>query len=120
MTVSMKQVEKLHFHKKKVEVQERHHPLKFYSSSGSIIIISLQIPCARFSHLNMFYCLAKRSDKGVNVISSFCDKYHTSEDELRTALTKTNHLIEDLLKKKPSLISDCLQKEALESIDPGT
>lgn len=72
-----------------------------------------------FSSFQYCYCLAKRSNRGVSLILSFCDKYHTSEDELRSALEKTNHLIEDLLKKKPSLISNCLEKEALDSIDPG-
>ncbi|KAF3342008.1 retinoblastoma-related protein [Carex littledalei] len=45
--------------------------------------------------------VAKKSDKGINVISSFCNKYHTSEDELRSTLVKMNHLVENLLKKKP-------------------
>jgi retinoblastoma-like protein 1 len=68
----------------------------------------------------MACCLAKKSDKGSSVISSFCNKYHMSEDELRTTLVKMNHLIENLLKKKPSPTSDCVKKEALDFIDPGT
>lgn len=68
----------------------------------------------------MVYSLAKKSDKGIDVVSSFCNKHNTSEDELRSTLEKTNRLIENLLKKKPSPISDYLEKEALDSIDPGT
>ena len=83
-----------------------------------IVPSDLIIPLCLFSHFNMVCCLAKKSDKGINVISSFCNKYHTSEDELST-LVKMNHLRENLLKKKPSPISDCLQK-ALDLIDPGT
>ena len=32
----------------------------------------------------------KKSDQGVNLIASLCEKYHTSEDELSKALEKTN------------------------------
>lgn len=63
---------------------------------------------------------AKKSEKGVNLIASLCEKYHTSEDELSKALETTNTLIMDILKKKPcSAASEC-QKDHLSFIDPGT
>ncbi|KAJ3681300.1 hypothetical protein LUZ60_015789 [Juncus effusus] len=60
---------------------------------------------------------AKRSEKGVNLISSLCNKYHTSEDELTDALEKTNKLITDLLKKNPCPISN-FPEELLNFINP--
>ncbi|KAJ4778883.1 Retinoblastoma-related protein [Rhynchospora pubera] len=84
-----------------------------------LVILTMHMPTQirnfRFAHSSLF---AKRSEKGVNVIASFCDKYHTSEEELRSYFERTNHLIEELLKKKPSPISHHLEKEALDSIDP--
>nr|CAD1839013.1 unnamed protein product [Ananas comosus var. bracteatus] len=59
----------------------------------------------------------KKSDKGVNLLASLCEKYHTSEDELRRALEKTNNLIVDILKKNPRLASE-FQKDTLDFIDP--
>ncbi|XP_029122241.1 retinoblastoma-related protein isoform X2 [Elaeis guineensis] len=50
---------------------------------------------------------AKRSNKGVNLLASFCDKYHTSEDELKRMMEKTNKLITDILKKKSCPASEC-------------
>ncbi|XP_008797098.2 retinoblastoma-related protein-like isoform X2 [Phoenix dactylifera] len=52
-------------------------------------------------------CFVKRSDKGVNLLASLCDKYHTSEDELRRMVEKTNELITDILKKQPCPASEC-------------
>lgn len=61
----------------------------------------------------------KKSDRGVNLIASLCEKYHTSEDELSKALEKTNTLIMDILKKEPrSAASEC-QQDNLSFIDPG-
>ena len=60
----------------------------------------------------------KKSDQGVNLIASLCEKYHTSEDELSKALEKTNTLIMDILKNKPCSASEC-QQESLSFIDPG-
>ncbi|XP_078175656.1 retinoblastoma-related 1 isoform X1 [Carex rostrata] len=84
-----------------------------------LVLLTMHMPVHlrtfRFSNASLF---AKKSDKGIDVVSSFCNKHNTSEDELRSTLEKTNRLIENLLKKKPSPISDYLEKEALDSIDP--
>ena len=60
----------------------------------------------------------KKSDQGVNLIASLCEKYHTSEDELSKALEKTNTLIINILKNKPCSASEC-QQDNLSFIDPG-
>ncbi|KAF2302920.1 hypothetical protein GH714_011041 [Hevea brasiliensis] len=48
----------------------------------------------------------KKDDKGVDLLASLCNKYETSEDELRKTMEKTNNLIADILKKKPCLASE--------------
>ncbi|KAJ0973519.1 hypothetical protein J5N97_021478 [Dioscorea zingiberensis] len=59
---------------------------------------------------------AKKSDKGVNILASLCDYYHTCEDELRSMMDKVNNLIVDILKKKPHIASEC-KAENLDHID---
>lgn len=54
--------------------------------------------------------LFMRNDKGVDLIASLCNIYHSSEDELRKTMEKANNLIVDILKKKPRLASDCKAK----------
>ncbi|KAG8048109.1 hypothetical protein GUJ93_ZPchr0008g13043 [Zizania palustris] len=61
---------------------------------------------------------AKKSDKGVNLIASLCEKYHTSEDELSKALEKTNTLIIDILRKNPCPAASECQQDSLSFIDP--
>lgn len=61
----------------------------------------------------------KKSDRGVSLIASLCEKYHTSEDELSKALEKTNTVIMDILKKKPCSATSACQQDNLSFIDPG-
>ena len=49
---------------------------------------------------------------------SLCNVYDTSEEELREVMEKANSLIEDILKKKPCLASEC-NSQSLENIDTG-
>ncbi|KAG6512896.1 hypothetical protein ZIOFF_031035 [Zingiber officinale] len=49
---------------------------------------------------------AKRSDKGVNLLASLCEKYDASEDELRGVMEMANNLIVGILKKKPQEASN--------------
>ncbi|KAK9725372.1 hypothetical protein RND81_05G139500 [Saponaria officinalis] len=48
----------------------------------------------------------KKTDKGVDLISSLCQKYDTSEDEVMRMMGKANDLISDILKKKPKSASE--------------
>lgn len=54
----------------------------------------------------------------MDLLGSLCNVYDTSEEELREVMEKTNSLIEDILKKKPRLASECNSK-TLENIDIG-
>lgn len=59
-----------------------------------------------------------RSDNGVNLLASLCDKYHTSEDELKRMMEITNKLITDILKKKPCPASE-FKTENLDHVNTG-
>ena len=61
----------------------------------------------------------KKDGKGVDILASLCNKYQTSEDELRKIMEKANNLIADILSKKPQPASDC-RIGNLENIDTGT
>lgn len=54
----------------------------------------------------------------MDLLGSLCNVYDTSEEELREVMEKANSLIEDILKKKPRLASECNSK-TLENIDTG-
>ncbi|EMS61701.1 Retinoblastoma-related protein 1 [Triticum urartu] len=83
----------------------------------AVLIIHIPVRLRNFS-IEDSSCFAKKSDKGVNLIASLCERYLTSEDELSKALQKTNILIKDILKKKPcSDVSEC-QQGSLSFIDP--
>ncbi|XP_020254515.1 retinoblastoma-related protein-like isoform X2 [Asparagus officinalis] len=58
----------------------------------------------------------KKSGKGVDLLASLSHVYNTSEDDLRRTLENANKLIEDILKKKPQLASEC-KAENLYSIN---
>lgn len=60
----------------------------------------------------------KKDGKGVDLLGSLCNVYDTSEEELREVMEKANSLIEDILKKKPRLASECNSK-SLENIETG-
>lgn len=65
-----------------------------------------------------FIVAEKKSDKGVNLVASLCQKYHTSEDEVREMIQKANELMSNILKKKSCSASQC-KTENLDNIDPG-
>ncbi|XVF00180.1 hypothetical protein REPUB_Repub03eG0262900 [Reevesia pubescens] len=58
----------------------------------------------------------KKGDKGVDLLASLCNMYDSSEDDLRKTMEMANKLIENILKKKPCLASEC-KTETLENID---
>ncbi|KAK1272313.1 Retinoblastoma-related protein [Acorus gramineus] len=60
--------------------------------------------------------LAKKSNKGVELLQSLCAKYNTSEEELRGTMEKANKLIVDILQKKHYPASEC-KTESLENIN---
>ncbi|KAF0900005.1 hypothetical protein E2562_026247 [Oryza meyeriana var. granulata] len=83
----------------------------------AILIVHIPVRLRNFN-IRESSIFAKKSDKGVNLIASLCEKYHTSEDELTKAMEKTNTLIVDILKKKPCpAVSEC-QQDSLSFIDP--
>uniref|UniRef100_A0ACD5ZNH7 Uncharacterized protein n=1 Tax=Avena sativa TaxID=4498 RepID=A0ACD5ZNH7_AVESA len=83
----------------------------------AVLIIHIPVWLRNFSIENSSY-FAKKSDKGVNLIASLCERYLTSEDELRKALEKTNTLIMDILKKKPCSDATEFQQGNLSFVDP--
>ncbi|KAM0862260.1 hypothetical protein ACQ4PT_045381 [Festuca glaucescens] len=83
----------------------------------AVLIIHIPVRLRNFS-IQDSSCFAKKSDKGVKLIASLCERYLTSEDELRKALEKTNTLIMDILKKKPCSDATELQQGNLSFIDP--
>ncbi|KAE9592790.1 hypothetical protein Lal_00029063 [Lupinus albus] len=89
------------------------------STTGLISILAIliiHVP-ARFRNFSIHDSrFVKKSNKGVDLLSSLCDIYNTSEDELRKTTVKANNLIADILKKKPCLASEC-ETENLENFD---
>ncbi|XXG49723.1 hypothetical protein AAC387_Pa02g3819 [Persea americana] len=81
-----------------------------------LAILILHVP-SRFRKFKLCDSpLFVRNDRGVDLIASFCNKYQTSEDELKKTMEKANNLIVDILKKKPRLASDC-KSENLDNIN---
>ena len=66
----------------------------------------------------IFSAAVKKGHKGVDLLASLCNKYNTSEEELRKTMRKTNDLIENILKKKPLLAPEH-KNESLKNIDSG-
>lgn len=54
----------------------------------------------------------------MDIISSLCNIFYTSEDELGKTMEKANNIIADILKKTPFPASEC-NSENMESIDTG-
>ncbi|KAL5724489.1 Retinoblastoma-related protein 1 [Ranunculus cassubicifolius] len=72
----------------------------------AILILHVPSRFRRFSvHDSQRFVI--KDDKQVDLITSLCNKYSTSEDELRRTMEKTNNLIINILKMKPSLASEC-------------
>lgn len=82
-----------------------------------LAILIIHVPI-RFRNFNIHDSprFVKKGNKGVDLLASLCNIYHTSEDDLRKTMEKANNLIADILKKKPCLASEC-RRENLNNID---
>ncbi|KAH9304912.1 hypothetical protein KI387_009316, partial [Taxus chinensis] len=65
---------------------------------------------------NISVLSVRKGTKGVDLISSLCNIYQTSEDDLLKMIEKANTLIIGILKKTPCPASEC-QTEELKNID---
>ncbi|KAA8539039.1 hypothetical protein F0562_025731 [Nyssa sinensis] len=81
----------------------------------AILIIHVPVRLRNFV-INDSSRFVKNGNKGVDLLASLCKSYETSEDELRKTMEKANNIIEDILKKKPCLASQC-RTENLDNID---
>ena len=83
----------------------------------AILIIRVHIRFRKFKISDSPY-FVRKGDKGVNLLASLCNMYDASKDDLRKTMVMANKLIEDILKKKPCLASEC-KTETLENIVTG-
>ncbi|KAJ0560227.1 Retinoblastoma-related protein [Helianthus annuus] len=81
----------------------------------AILIIHIPARFRKFS-INDTSRFVKKDEKGVDLLASLCNMYETSEEELRKTMVKTNNVVEDILKKKPCLASEC-KNGNLDNID---
>ncbi|XWS65452.1 hypothetical protein CRYUN_Cryun05aG0113800 [Craigia yunnanensis] len=81
----------------------------------AILIIHVPIRFRNFK-ISDSPCFVNKGDKGVDLLASLCNMYDASEDDLRKTMEMANKLIEDILRKKPCLASEC-KTEMLENID---
>ncbi|KAI0511454.1 hypothetical protein KFK09_012084 [Dendrobium nobile] len=72
----------------------------------AILILHVPIKFRNFNVTNS-RLFGKKTEKGVDLLASLCDIYHTSEDELKITLDKTNKLIVDILNKNPCPALEC-------------
>ncbi|MQM09087.1 hypothetical protein Taro_041951 [Colocasia esculenta] len=90
------------------------------STNGIVSILAfliLHVPvCFRKFSVPDSPLLVKRTDKGLDLVASLCQKYETSEDELKRMMEKANNLIVDILKKQPRPASEC-KTENLENLN---
>ncbi|KAL2894820.1 Retinoblastoma-related protein [Bienertia sinuspersici] len=82
----------------------------------AILIVHIPARLRNFS-VNDSPLFEKKTDQGVNLVASLCQKYDTSEDEVKKMMEKANDLIKDILKRKACSASQC-KTENLENIDP--
>ncbi|OAY73417.1 Retinoblastoma-related protein [Ananas comosus] len=73
---------------------------------GSILLSTCYL-YARSVDLVCLFCPVKRSEKGVDLLASLCQTYHTLEDHLKRMMGKAQNLIVDILNRNPSLASEC-------------
>ncbi|KAK1311419.1 Retinoblastoma-related protein [Acorus calamus] len=89
-------------------------------TNGLVSILAILIIHIPVGFRNFNICtsqlLAKKSNRGVDILESLCLKYDTSKEELRVTMEKANKLIIDILKKKPFPASEC-KTESLENIN---
>ncbi|KAG7974483.1 hypothetical protein I3843_06G051200 [Carya illinoinensis] len=81
----------------------------------AILIIHVPVRFRNFN-INDSQRFVKKDGKGVDIISSLCNIFYTSEDELRKTMEKANNIIADILKKTPFPASEC-NSENMENID---
>ncbi|KAH9623773.1 hypothetical protein KSS87_020422, partial [Heliosperma pusillum] len=82
----------------------------------AILIIHIPTRLRNFNVLDS-PLFEKKTERGVNLISSLCHKYDTSEDEVKRMVEKANDLISDILKKMPQPASES-KSENLVKINP--
>ncbi|CAN6464487.1 unnamed protein product [Victoria cruziana] len=82
----------------------------------AILIIHVPVRFRKFS-LQDTLRFVRKSDKGVDLIASLCNTYHTSEDDLEKTIEKANNLIIEILHKTPCPASEC-NAESLDDIIP--
>ncbi|KMS99651.1 hypothetical protein BVRB_1g022190 [Beta vulgaris subsp. vulgaris] len=81
----------------------------------AILIVHIPVRLRNFNVLDS-PLFEKKSDRGVNLLASLCQKYDTSEDEVKKMMEKANDLILDILKKMPCAASKC-KTENLDHFD---
>lgn len=81
----------------------------------AILIVHIPVRLRNFNVLDS-PLFEKKSDRGVNLVASLCQKYDTSEDEVKKMMEKANDLILDILKKMPCAASKC-KTENLDHFD---
>ncbi|KAF5442873.1 hypothetical protein F2P56_035485 [Juglans regia] len=81
----------------------------------AILIIHVPVRFRNFN-INDSQRFVKKDGKGVDIVSSLCNIFYTSEDELRKTMEKANNIIADILKKTPFPASEC-NSENMENID---
>ncbi|XP_010250475.1 PREDICTED: retinoblastoma-related protein-like [Nelumbo nucifera] len=72
----------------------------------AILILHVPVHLRKFS-IRDSPRFVRKGNKGVDLLTSLCSIYHTSEDELKRTMEKANNLIVDILKKRPCLASEC-------------
>ncbi|GAB4860659.1 Retinoblastoma- protein 1 [Ancistrocladus abbreviatus] len=83
-----------------------------------LAILIVHVPsCFRNFTIPESPLFVKKNEKGVDLLASLCAKYDTSKDEVKKMMEKANNIIVDILKKRPSLASEC-KSENLHNIDP--
>lgn len=82
----------------------------------AILIIHVPVRFRNFS-IDDSPWFVKKDDKGVDLLASLCNKYDTSEDELRKTMAKTNSLVADILKKEPHSASE-YKNDNLANVNP--
>ncbi|KAJ3701533.1 hypothetical protein LUZ61_005238 [Rhynchospora tenuis] len=72
----------------------------------AILILHVPVKFRNFSPQDTSR-LVKRSEKGVDLLASLCNTYHTFEDCLRGMMEKAYKIISETLNQKPIPASDC-------------
>ncbi|KAF5177194.1 Retinoblastoma-associated protein [Thalictrum thalictroides] len=81
----------------------------------AILILHVPVHFRNFS-IHDSQRFVRKESGGVNLITSLCNIYSTSEDELKRTVENVNRLIIEILKKKARLAAEC-NAQNLENID---